>query len=110
MGQEDRRRNNNDEENDSMQNPTMLTNPLHAAVEGKNGLEPVRAIAFGHVPGHSPAFLVIGTNLKPRYVSFDDLQVIDTSCAPLSSEALQQISKIAAEASEQRTTIGGRTR
>ena len=58
---------------------TAFPTPFHAQVDG----EAVRVIAFGDLPGFSPAYLCVDEQGDSVWVSMQDCQIIDPNAKPI---------------------------
>ncbi len=71
------------------QNTATFNRPILAAVND----EPVTIMAIGDVVGHSPSFLVVQENKKAKWISLQDVDVLDTQYLPPSRESLQRLGR-----------------
>lgn len=68
---------------------TAFPIPYLGLVDGQQ----VKVLAFGDIPGHSPAYLCVDDQGDTQWISMDQVQIIDPNALPLTQnliDALQQ--------------------
>jgi hypothetical protein len=85
------------------QDPKLFHKPLHGLLNGR----PVRILGTGDVEGNSPSYLVINEQGQSSWESFANVTVIDTDCAPMSQQYIENMQNTFATTG---STTGGTSR
>lgn len=58
---------------------TAFPSPIHATADGEH----VRVVAFGDLPGYSPAYLCVDKTGDSVWVPMEQIKIIDPNALPL---------------------------